>query len=159
MSPLIAEATAFALYLDPPKPPPPPQTQPRVSPPQPAPRPVVTIPKFRLLSTSCHVSRPEKSLALVSEPGQGERWVRKGDQLGHLVVESIRDGTLVYRDGAELREVSVIMRPTVELARAIPGAASSPRIAGPDMRLVNAAGTNEPERKAANDQTTTYERR
>jgi hypothetical protein len=104
------------------------------------------------------VSRPEKSLALVSEPGQGERWVRKGDQLGRLVVESIRDGTLVYRDGAELREVSVIMTPTVELARAIPGAALSPQIAGPDMRLVNAAGTNEPERKAASDQPAKYER-
>jgi hypothetical protein len=155
MTPLVAQATAFALYLNPPKPPVPPQTPPRVNPPQSASKPVVAIPQFRLLSTSRHALHPEKSLALVSESGRGERWIRKGDRLGPLVVESIRDGTLVYREGGQLHEVTVAMKQTVELSRATP---ATTRIARPDVRLVNAAGTNESDGSVVSDRPAEYER-
>jgi len=158
VTPLVAQATAFALYLNPPKPPAPAQAPPRVSPPQPAPKPVVVAPKFRLLSTSCHALHPEKSLALISEPGRGDRWIRKGDHLGHLVVESIRDGTLVYREGGQLHEVTVATKPMVELARVTPAPATATQITGPDVRLVNAAGTKESDRPAVSDGPAEYER-
>ena len=144
-SPLVVQATAFALYLNPPKPPAPAGApQPRATSPQPAPRPVVTIPKFRLLSTSCNHSYPEKSLALVSEPGKGDRWIRQGDHLGYLLVESVRDGKLVYRDGGQLSEMAVTMKPVVELAHLRSSPPVSTQSIEPDARLVNASRTNEP---------------
>jgi hypothetical protein len=42
---------------------------------------------------------PNQSMALIYESEGSRRWVRQGEELGHLVVERIdRDG-LVYRDG------------------------------------------------------------
>lgn len=144
VSPLIAQATAFALYLDPPKPPASPEApRPRVNPPQPAPRPVVTTPKFRLLLTSCHHSQPAESLALISEPGRGDHWIKKGDRVGHLVVESIKEGTLLYRDGNQLREMTVTMKPTAELARLTPTPSASTQGVEADVRLVNALRTKQ----------------
>lgn len=143
--PLVVQATAFALYLNPPKPPPQPEaSQPRVAAPQPAHRPVVTSPKFRLLSTSRHHSYPEESLALISEPGKGDRWIRQGDRLGHLSVESIADGRLVYRDGDQLYEVSVAMKQPVELARLASVRPASTQDIPSGVRLVNASRTSEP---------------
>jgi hypothetical protein len=139
--PLIKQAMAFALYLKPPEPPAPkPASRPLVAA-QPAPRPAIVTPMFRLLSTSYHRSCPEKSLALVAEPGKGGYWVAQGDRLGHLVVESIKDGGIVWRDGNRLQEATVAVRdspllahlkPKVSMAAHGPGSASpsSPRGAG-----------------------------
>jgi len=148
--PLVAQASTLALYLNPPKPPAPPAApRPRVDPP-PAPRPPASAPKFRLLSTSCHQARPEQSLALVSEPGREGRWVKKGDRLGHLVVESVEDGTLTCRDGSQLQKMTVTMKPTAELARV-----ASPPVAvvpggKPQVRVVNASRTPASGRRAPN---------
>jgi hypothetical protein len=140
VSPLVAQAMAFALYLNPPKPPAsPPAPRPRVNP-APAPRPVAVTPQFRLLSTSCHHSHPEQSLALVSEPSKETRWVKKGDHLGHLVVEGIRDGTLVYRDGGQLREMTIAVRQTAELARVASAPSATPGVR-PGVRLTQALQT------------------
>lgn len=157
-SPLVVQATAFALHLNPPKPPAPVQAPARIAPPQPAPRPVASAPKFRLLSTSRHYSEPEKSLALISEPGRGERWIRKGDRLGHLVVENIRDGAIVYRDGNQLQEATVAARQPVELARVVPAPAAAVQMARPDVRLVHAAGRNESEGQFGSDRPEEFER-
>ncbi len=49
-------------------------------------------------------------MALISELGSAEgseRWVKEGTQLGHFVVQEIRRGAIVYRDGDNLREMAV----------------------------------------------------
>lgn len=110
LSPLVEQAEAFALYLNPPKP-----QKPREAP---APRsnlkqtisavrPVKLTPKFTLIGTSYYRSRPEESMALVSEPGSGAHWVKQGASLGHFVVEKVERGTIVYRDGDRLLEMAV----------------------------------------------------
>jgi hypothetical protein len=65
----------------------------------PAARPAEPKPKFTLVATSYYRSRPEQSMALVSEPGSGSRWVKQGTHLGHFVVEKVERGMVVYRDG------------------------------------------------------------
>ena len=46
-------------------------------------------------------------MALVSEPGSGERWVKQGTHLGQFVVEKVERGTMVYRDGDRLLEMAL----------------------------------------------------
>lgn len=110
LSPLVKQAEAFALYLNPP--------QPQKHREAPAPRsslkqtlsavrPVKLTPKFTLMGTSYYRSRPEESMALVSEPGSGVRWVKQGAHLGHFVVEKVERGTIVYRDSDRLLEMAV----------------------------------------------------
>jgi len=59
-----------------------------------------TTPKFKLLATIHYRLKPEKSMALVSEPGSGTHWIKRGAHLGHFVIEKIerhckcRTGTL-----------------------------------------------------------------
>ncbi len=62
-------------------------------------RPPTVAPTFVLLATSCYPANPTKSLALIDEPGRGQRWIRPGTHLGHLIVETIDKGSIVYRDG------------------------------------------------------------
>ena len=116
--PLVKQAAVYALYLNPPEPPAPkviPRPQKSVH------RPLVTTPittpKFRLLSTSYYRSNPEKSLALVSEPGKGDHWIAKDERLGKFVVERIEKGAIIYRDGNQLREVKITIKKTVQLAQ------------------------------------------
>ncbi|MDD5064769.1 MAG: hypothetical protein PHQ35_08450 [Phycisphaerae bacterium] len=103
ISPLVKQAEAFALYLNPPpKPKPTPSTTEAKRQPRPA-GPVAA--KFRLIGTSRHVLQPELSLALIDEPGKGLYWVRQSSQIGHLVVEQIKDGLIVVRDGKNTFEL------------------------------------------------------
>jgi len=106
-SPLVKQAQAFALYLNPPPPP-----EPVVpSGPQPPPRPKVTAPKFNLVGTSFYPLHPDLSLALIDEPGKGVRWVRQSGQIGPLVIEQIKDGVVVVKDGERTFEVAVAEKP------------------------------------------------
>jgi hypothetical protein len=107
VSPLVKEAEAFGLYLNPPKPkaPPRPAASKRGSSP---PRPSVPVSaKFRLIGTSYYSLRPELSLALIDEPGAGFRWVRQSSEVGHLVIEQIKDGLVVVKDGQRTFELEV----------------------------------------------------
>ena len=110
LSPLVKQAEAFALYLNPPQPPKPKKA--------PAPkrslkettlavRPGELKPKFTLVATSYYRSRPEESMALVSEPGKEPCWVKEGMRLGHFVVEKVQRGMIVYRDGDRLVEMAI----------------------------------------------------
>ncbi|MBN1973172.1 MAG: hypothetical protein JW787_06005 [Sedimentisphaerales bacterium] len=118
VSPLVSQAGEFALIIDPPKPPVPPEkivespkiVQPVVSAPRPSPR-------FKVLSTSCNRDRPEDSVALVSEPGKGEHWVKKGDFIGNFVLERIEPGVIIYRYGSQVSEMAVEMKPPVRIAQ------------------------------------------
>ena len=121
LSPLVEQAKAFSLYLNPPQPP--------KSRDAPAPklslkqtittaRPAKSKPKFTLVATSYYRSRPEKSMALVSEPGKETRWIKQGANLGHFIVEKVERGTIVYRDGDRLREMAVDTKVPVHIPQA-----------------------------------------
>lgn len=105
-SPLVKQASEFALYLNPPPPPAP------VPPPSPtdiqeaAPMTTVTA-KFDLRGTSYYAEHPELSLALIDEPGKGLNWVRQGSTVGHLVIEEVKDGAIIVRDGQKKSEMKV----------------------------------------------------
>jgi len=86
-SPLVKQAEAFALYLNPP---PKPQTEPSAS--RGELRPKTVTPKFKLVGTSRHELQPDLSLALIDEPGKGLHWVRPSSKVGHLIIEQIRTG-------------------------------------------------------------------
>lgn len=95
-SPLVKQAQLFASYLNPrvePRP-----TIPRRSLPITPPKPPRASAHFKLIGTSVHETRPEESVAFISEPGSGLRWVKPGDELGHVTIEQIKDGLIVYRD-------------------------------------------------------------
>jgi hypothetical protein len=123
VSPLVQQAEAFASYLNPPKPPlqvketPTARSSSRrsvsvVELPQ-------TTPKFTLLATSYYRARPGESLALVSEPGSEPRWVAQGAPLGHFVVEEVKRGLIVYRDGDRLGEMAVDTKAPVQAEQAV----------------------------------------
>ena len=111
-SPLVTSAEAFALYLNPPKPKE--ETKPGPTSPEPSikPRPMGAVsPKFKLIGTSFYASHPELSLALIDEPATGLRWVRQSSEVGHLVIEQVKDGLVVARDGTSTLEIPVVERP------------------------------------------------
>ncbi len=120
VSPFVQQAQDFAVYINPPRPPEPKQTMTvRTS----SERknsslnlPNIT-PKFRLLATCYNRSRPEESVALVSEPGRDSRWVEKGELLGHFVVESVEQGMIVYRHGDRLHEMKVETKDSIQIAQ------------------------------------------
>lgn len=117
-TPLVREATVFALYLNPPSPPAPSEIrQPPATVAPPVSRPVSAAPWFSLLATSYNRLHPERSWALVCEPGQGGRWTRKGDQLGHFVIEDVERGAILCRDGNELHRMTVPVSATVQLGQ------------------------------------------
>jgi hypothetical protein len=108
-SPLVTQAQAFAKYL-----------KPEVKAPVVAPGPQRSIPrpvapvsaKFPLLATVVHESNPELSIALINEPGAGFRWVRQGSEVMHLIIEQVKEGLIVCRDGQKTSEILVEPRPT-----------------------------------------------
>jgi len=112
VSPLVKQAKAFALYLDPPPAPKPAKTAPSgPSKYMPSPRPKMTSAKFKLIGTSFYELHSDLSLALIDEPGKGLRWVRQAGQVGHLVIEQVKDGLVVVKDGERTFEIAVIERP------------------------------------------------
>jgi hypothetical protein len=119
--PLIEQAQAFALYLNPPPPPVASAPAPRpaaagmptlvrssrtvadASPVQPP----ASSPKFELYGISYYRAKPEQSMALVLEPDGRCHWVRPGDQLGHLTIERIDSTSLVCREGTQTHVVAL----------------------------------------------------
>ncbi len=109
VSPLVQQARTLALYLNPP-----PQKQTASAkrkegtrPARVTAKPAASSPKFELHGISYHRREPSRSMALVWEPGGSRRWVRQGTQLGHLVIERINSGSVVYRDGQHSRELAL----------------------------------------------------
>lgn len=112
-SPLVQQAEAFALYLNPPKP--------RVVTPvagrgsaTPQRGPSVT-PQFKVKGTCYYESRPELSLVLIDEPGKGLHWVRQSSKVGHLLIEQIKDGVVVVHDGKSSFELVAEQNPEPSL--------------------------------------------
>jgi hypothetical protein len=109
-SPLVKQAKAFAMYLNPPpdrKSKKPSSKSSRITG---IPRPATVSAKFELIGTSFYPTHPELSLALIDQPGKGFRWIRQSAEVGHLVIEQIKDGSIVVRDGEKIFEL-VAKRP------------------------------------------------
>ncbi len=102
ISPLVQQARAFALYLNPPAP--------KISR---NPKPGQSLinsklnvtPKFKVIGTSYYEQRPELSLALIDEPGKGIHWVKQSTTVGHLFIENIKDGLVIVKSGTETFEL------------------------------------------------------
>jgi len=119
LSPHVKQAKAFALYLNPPQPPNGEQA------PVPggtltqtlsADRAVESKPNFRLFATSYYRSKPEESMALVSESGGRPRWIKQGTLLGHFVVTKVMRGKIVYKDDYRQHEMMVDTKAPVPTA-------------------------------------------
>jgi hypothetical protein len=107
-NPLVAQAQIYAKLLNPPTLTQPvakdtPDRVPPRAPPDPKPltphirgTPQKASPHFRVHATSVFAKHPEKSMALISEPGKGMIWIRPGDVLGHLKVTQIRKDAVEY---------------------------------------------------------------
>jgi hypothetical protein len=125
ISPLVKQAEAFALYLNPP---PKPKPEPSVSVVKSEPRPVGPVAaKFKLIGTSRHVLQPELSLALIDEPGKGLYWVRQSSKVGHLIIEQVKDGLIVVRDGTNTFELVAERPEKRSLLKANSSGVSHPR--------------------------------
>jgi hypothetical protein len=143
VSPLVKAAEAFALYLNPPKPKPPPPRASREKPGSP-PRPRAPVSaKFELIGTSFYASRPELSLALIDEPGEGFRWVRQASEVGHLVIEQVKDGVVVVRDGKRTFELEV-QRP--KKRSLLKGSTSDARITSTEPAKISRKDRDVPDR-------------
>ena len=144
-SPLVAQAQAFALRIDPPPPPKPPVTQQptgsrpeveavqreRVAPPKP-PKPTFST-KFDLLATVLCQSDPTRSMVLLKLGTGKEEWFWQGDPVGeHQSIDEVRDGSAVFsQDGQNPQEKFVPAKPQAQsLLKA--DATTSPRPVGPD---------------------------
>ena len=110
LPPHVKQAKAFALYLNPPQPPNGEQAPvlggtslQTLS----ADRAVESEPEFRLFGTSYHRSKPEESMALVSEAGGRPRWVKQGALLGRFLVMKIMRGKIAYQDDDRTGEMVV----------------------------------------------------
>ena len=87
-SPLVKQAKAFSLYLNPPPKPQKPSTYSKTT----RRKPPTVSAKFKLIGTSYYALHPELSLALIDEPGKGFRWVKQSSKVGHLIIEQVKDG-------------------------------------------------------------------
>jgi hypothetical protein len=106
-SPLVQQAEAFALYLNPPIQKLSKNTinsqnskvfKPTLTP---------VSPKFTVLGTSyCH-SNPQISQVFIDEPGKGRHWVRQSDKVGHLLIEQVKDGLVIVKGGEETFELMI----------------------------------------------------
>jgi hypothetical protein len=123
-SPLLKQAQAFALRINPPKPVEAEQTPVEV-------RKAVEAPKFRLLGTSYLAQEPNRSMALIDEPGKGIHWVSPSDKIDYLTVTRVEDGKVAYTDGkkdmemlaekpAEIPGIVVISGPMIDSQRPEP---------------------------------------
>ena len=54
---------------------------------------------------------------MVWDANKGGYWIKKGDRLGHFVVERIEKEAIFYRDGDQLRQMAVAVKQPVQLAR------------------------------------------
>jgi hypothetical protein len=136
VSPLVKQAEAFALYLNPPEPKKAPATSTReMAMSRIPPRPTGPVsPKFKLIGTSYYALHPELSLALIDEVGKGLRWVKQSGKVGHLIIEQVKDGLVVVRDSkrtfelvAERPEKRSLLKKSVSSGARITGS-SSPRV-------------------------------
>ena len=135
VSPLVEEAKKFALYLNPPPPPKPvkpPKSKGTAKAPPKRSRPQPTVSsKFKLIGTCFYVDHPERSLALLDQSGKGLAWVRQGGKVGHAVVEEIKDGAVVVKDGKGTSELVAERKKRTSLLKSVKDANGPARPVAP----------------------------
>lgn len=129
-SPLVLEAHKFALRLNPPKPKSvvksvnknvtqkDPGSRRLSGPPSGPPAP--PIPKrasFKLMATCKYQLDPTRSLALLDLAAKGTKWFRQGEKVGHLILQEIKDGSVVLYQNGKLN--SEIFTPTSKTVRSL----------------------------------------
>ncbi len=124
-SPLVQQAEAFALYLNPPK------SGMAAGPKEPkaiglVPNMPSVGPRFKVFGTSYCQNNPELSLALIDEPGRGRRWVRQSSTVGHLVIDQVKDGIVVVKSNEETYELPVEQIPAPAAAKPTSPASTVP---------------------------------
>lgn len=102
-TPLIRQAKAFALRINPPPPPELVRTEP--TPEEIRPKATITA-KFTLVGTSYYAGNEKNSWALIDEVGKGWHWVKEGEKIGYLVIEKIGMGAVLIRDGSKTYELT-----------------------------------------------------
>lgn len=110
ISPLVAQAQAFAAYLNPPTVPvnATPIAQETPKPAAPPVRPDASSPKFKVLGTSYFADEPGRSMTLIRESGADSgRWLKEGMQIGHFTIHEIRPGSVVCMAGEKSCEIPV----------------------------------------------------
>ena len=145
-SPLVKYAMDFDKILNPPPPPPPPpsaSTDANKAKSGPAP-PAVAV-KFDLVGTSFYATKPEKSLALINEPGKGLYWIRQGGSVGHLVIERVGDGVITVRDGQRTSDMTVkVEEPWRKLLKNPPPETRPGQTGAAPIKSASAADTRPP---------------
>ena len=121
VSPLVQQAGAFALYLDPP-----PDKTPKTAAGRSTgvTRGPAVPPKFKVIGTSYYKDRPELSMALIDEPGKGLHWYRQSSEVGHFLIEQVKDGIVVFKDGKGTFEQKAEQKPELSLLEGASGASS-----------------------------------
>jgi len=97
-SPLVKQAQAFALYLNPPVSE---SRNPRPGPSNTISSLVNVTPKFPVIGISFYENRPEMSMALIDEPGKGIHWVKQSAKVGHFVIEQVKNDGVIVKSGSE----------------------------------------------------------
>ena len=119
--PLVQQAQEFALILDPPKPVINTARKQFNRPPV-AVAPAKNSPMFKLIITSYYANKPELSIALIDEPGKGTHWVGQSSKVNHLLIDQIKDGVIVVKNGDESFELKTPEKkmPQVSLSSSSP---------------------------------------
>jgi len=141
-SPLVKQAEKFAQYLNPatPKPERPKKPRTRSSSPR---REAQVSSKFMVIGTCFYGLHPELSLALIDQPGKGLLWVRQGSKLGHSIVEQVKDGVVVLKEGKRTYEVSPKREKKPVLVKALLSEDQGPPEALPGLNEPPAPGRTE----------------
>jgi hypothetical protein len=125
ISPLVKQAGILALRINPPKPKVKPTPVAGNNKPVPVKKTVVkpvrkVSTKFSLLATCQYENFPEKSLALVDLTAKGHQWIREGDEVGHLTVHKITDGSVIlYQNGKEHSIINLPDQPESKLLKKV----------------------------------------
>ncbi len=113
VSPLVEQAEAFALYLNPVK-----QAVRKTSKGAKTTNiasKVAVTPKFKVFATTYFAENPELSQALIDEPGRGQYWVRQSSMVGHLLIEQVKDGVIVVKSSEKTFEIPVEEKPQTSI--------------------------------------------
>jgi len=161
-SEFVKQAKKFAIRINPPIPP-------KVEPKTLAKRSAAVIPdevktivppkltrttKFSLVSTCRYPDYPEKSLAQLNIVGDGKKWVRQGESVGHLTIHEVKDGSIVLYQGEAMNAEIFVPEPktTKSLLKSsedTEAIAEPEKNAKEDAKIVFEAITNTPSNRAA----------
>lgn len=101
-SPLVKQAQAFALILNPPAP----KGIPEKGLDAKNPSAMMNVtPKFKVVGISYYENNPELSMALIDEPGKGIHWVKQSTSVGHLLVEQVLNDLVIVKSSTETFEL------------------------------------------------------